>query len=285
MLPLPAYAQGAVPVLPADARLSLLSEPGRCLEGNDPVDGVALGGAAFLDLCAGVTGQTWRLRPLATGGLVLTNDFLGPDYCLAPQQDEAGPASRPIARMRRCAEADARLIAEAVAPGGARLVLARSGPEGAQCLTGYKADRPRAAPGGAGMAERLRLGQAVFAPCRDSEAQIWAMAGATVAPGPAPRIAGTAVCTWDDGMGDNPLAFYCQTTDLGAGEGFRTSGGGFDFALTFLAEVPATAELTITYRQTSLAFGVFQLESGEGRDCWHNRTTAATFCIRSAGDE
>lgn len=83
---------------------TVLSESrGECLESNSTTAGATLGGATFMDTCADVSGQSWRIVPAGNGYVFLQSDLsIGRGECLEGNQLSASSFLQGAAFMAPC---------------------------------------------------------------------------------------------------------------------------------------------------------------------------------------
>ena len=106
-----AHAQTAQPQMPVAGRWYKLQTAfrgaGECLEGNQSSSPVH-GGAAFMDRCQGVSGQSWSFEPVAGGLYRLRTQFQGQEMCLEGNQSSS-PVHGGAAFMDRCQNVSGQL--------------------------------------------------------------------------------------------------------------------------------------------------------------------------------
>jgi len=146
-----------------------LESEDRCLEGNRPGPGQAVGGAAFMDRCQNVSGQLWKLTREANGYYRLTTMFVEPEgLCFESNKPGHNMSMGGAAFMDRCQNVSGqlwRLTREA--NGYYRLTSMFVEPED-RCL---ESNRPggNAAMGGAAFMDR----------CQNVSGQLWRLVPAS----------------------------------------------------------------------------------------------------------
>ncbi len=88
-----------------------LESASKCLEGNKPGAGSALGGAAFMDSCKNASGQLWKIVPAGNGYYRFQTQFLEKDNkCLEGNRPGKGSALGGAAFMDSCRNVSGQLF-------------------------------------------------------------------------------------------------------------------------------------------------------------------------------
>ncbi len=179
----PAPAQNAPAGMPVAGRWYKLQNAfrgaGECLEGNQ-ASSPAHGGAAFMDRCQNVSGQSWSFEPVAGGFYRLRTQFQGQEMCL--EGNEAGSSAHGgAAFMDRCQNVSGqlwRLVRE-----GNSLRLRTSFRGDGECLESNQASSP--AHGGAAFMDS----------CQNVSGQLWNLRPVGGAPATRPPAPPAPVAT------------------------------------------------------------------------------------------
>lgn len=140
-----------------------LENENKCLEGNRVAPGSTLDGAAFMDRCQNVSGQSWKLIPVNDGYFKLTTQFLeSENMCLEGNKFDPSSTLKGAAFMDTCQNVTGQLWKKIPAENGYFKLTTKFLENENKCLEGNK------------VAPSSTLGGAAFMDdCQSVSGQLW----------------------------------------------------------------------------------------------------------------